>query len=268
MVLEARTVLKANGINCDEFLCRNLDAVEHLLPLYDAKFCWNTRYQLTGFTRLKFVADRPVDMVCESLKIMIPGEEIILAELAPEGKRNRWNTYLERREGRLLQFNILQSLASFPEVSEYELYLNSEQDFSFKIFVADGDYDPMLSGMPTQRWRQIDTMRISTGKNIISGTIPFDEMNLFAYPTNFKKKINNIFVNAYHVIHVVDLAVLYRFTGRQVFAKTALNWLEYMSNWPGITKLNRDDLSLKAHLYGDDLERVVESYLSRVDSVI
>lgn len=53
MIIASRGVLASMSIDCAELLNKNLDALEYLLPLYDSKFCLNSRYQLTGFTRLR-----------------------------------------------------------------------------------------------------------------------------------------------------------------------------------------------------------------------
>lgn len=263
MVLESQDILSQNGIEYEHFVKKNLDALEHLLPLYDASFCWNSRYQLTGFTRIKFVTDKRVGMDCLSMVTEISGEQPMSAELHPSEDKNRWGSYLERHEDRLLQFNILQSLVSFPEPNRYNLKVHCDRDCRIRVFVADGDYNPKLSALPTQRWREISQHDIYAGENDVSGQIPFDEDNLFSYPTNFKKKIGNHYYNAYHIVHVVDLAILYRHTGRRLFSDTAVRWLDYMKMWDRMEELSSPEISKTAHVYGDDLPRVIEKYLSK-----
>lgn len=263
MVLEALPVLESFNIETDEFLRRNLDAAEHLLPLYDAGFCWNTRYQLTGFTRLKIVTDRSAGLACTRFSIAIPGERTIEADLAPPAKPSRWNCYLERENARLLQFNIIQSMISFPDPNRYQTSLHCDQDCEATVFIADGDYDWELSAMPTTRWREIGRHALRAGTNQIEGAIPFDDRNMFAYPTNFKKKIGGKHFNAYHIIHIVDLAVLYAATGREAFAVTARQWLGYMDRWPDMPEIADPTISKTAHLYGDKLGATVEKYLGK-----
>lgn len=263
MVLDSHDILARNGVECQSFLERNLDAVEHLLPLYDADFCWNSRYQLTGFTRIKFVTDRSVKMECLSMMTNIAGEQPIYADLNPPLKRNRWRSYLERHESRMLQFNILQSMISFPKANDYRLRIRCNRDCNMRVFVADGDYDPGLSALPTKRWREISRTGVVAGDNEISGEIPYDDRNVFAYPTNFKKQIGDLYYNAYHIVHIVDLAVLYRYTGRTAFADTARKWLGYMENWEGMPELASPVISKMAHLYGDTLQDTVKKYLSK-----
>lgn len=263
MVLDSYDILSENGVECQDFIKRNLDAVEHVLPLYDAGFCLNSRYQLTGFTRIKFVTDRPVAMECHSMVTNIGGENPIYADLDIPEKRNRWRSYLERHSERMMQFNILQSMITFPENNRYHIKFRCDKECNIKIFVADGDYDPGLSALPTKRWRELSSVNISAGDNDISGDIPYDDRNMFAYPTNFKKKIGDLYYNAYHIVHIVDLAVLYRFTGRQSFADTARKWLGYMKGWEDMPELASPEISKRAHLYGDSLHDTVEKYLSR-----
>lgn len=262
-VLEALPELDKCNLDCREFLRRNLDAVEHLLPLYDAAFCWNTRYQLTGFTRLKIVTDRRAGLACGSFGIDVPGEALLQADLQSSSRSNRWQSHRERQDARLLQFNIVQSMISYPKANRYRAEIRCDQDCNATIFVADGDYDPALTAMPTTRWREIGRHALRSGTNQIDGDIPFDDRNIFAYPTNFKKKIGGRFYNAYHIVHVIDLAVLYAGTGRQIFADTAIKWLSYMDHWPEMTVLADPQTSKSSHVYGDDLPAVVERYLSK-----
>ena len=118
------------------------------------------------------------------------------------------------------------------------------------------------AAMPTTRWRAIGRRDLRTDSNHLEGDIPFGDRNAFAYPTNFKKKIARKFYNAYHIVHIVDLAEMYAATGRQVFADTARKWLGYTDHWPEMPSLAHDQISKTAQRHGDDLPAVTEKYLS------
>lgn len=262
-ILSALPVLKRCGVECEAFLEKNLQAVDHLLPLYEAEFCSNTRYQLTGFTRLKFVTDRSGSMLENgALEIHIEGEKTVHADLAPQGPRNRWRSYLERSTERLAQFNVVLSLVSHPAPNRYAGLFRVARDCEMSVFLAEGDYRPDLSGLPTTGWREIGRHRLSAGANRIDGEIPFDDRNLFAYPTNFKKKIGGLHYNAYHFIHVIDLAVLYYMTGRENYAETARKWMRYMEAWPTMPELSDPGISHLSYNYGTEFEAVIEQYLA------
>lgn len=261
MVLSASRTLRDAGVDYEEFVEKNLDAVAELLPLYDAEFCSNSRYQLTGFTRLKFVFDRAVNYSWHSMSVRVSGERDIEASAEIPVKRNRWNSYLERSEPRLIQFSVLLSMISFPVPPEYAISINADQKCTLRVFVADGDYSPMLSAMPTERWREVGIHTLVEGQNKVEGEIHYDDKNLFAYPTNFKKKIDGKYFNAYHIIHIVDLAILYKHSRREIFADTARKWLGYMDAWDAMEMLSDPDISKRALLYGDGLPELIERYL-------
>ena len=263
-ILSERRVLERVGIDYAELVRRNLDCAEKLMPLYDAKFCANSRYQLTGFTRLRIVTDRRVGIEAQEFTLMIPGLGNYPASLRPA--ENRWSNYLERREKALLQFNIVQSLASHPEPNRYTAKISVSAECNATVFVADGDFDPGLTAAPTTRWREIFTHRLAAGTNEISGPIPFDNCAIFAYPTNYKKKISGQFYNVYHIVHIMDLAVIYAMTGRASFADTARRWLSYMEQWPNLPWLADPSISKLALHYGKTLPEVIENYLAREPS--
>jgi len=244
------------------FLDENLRAVEALLPLYDAKFCCNSRYQLAGFSRLKIVFDRPVTYTLEQFEVEIPNEGVFTGEL--QAGANRWSNFIERREPRILQFNIVRSLISFPEENLFHCQLSVNKDCAAKVFLADGDYRPDLTGMPTTRWKHIQTLLISAGRLFdYEIKMPFDERNTFAYPTNFKKVIGGTKYNAYHFVHIIDLAELYSYSKKPIFKEYTLRWLEYVELWKDHPLLSDGSLSHTSHAYGDDFTKIVKGMLER-----
>ncbi len=260
-IVQCRKMLDSIGIQYGEFLERNLDAVEHLLPLYDASFCLNSRYQLTGYSRIKIVFDKPVAYKCLGFEIEIPGEGRFAGTLDFD-KKSRWKNYLERSEDRLLQFNVLLSLISKPEPNVFRVRLKANKACKGKIHLAQGSYRPDISGMPTERWKELQTISLSPDTEIeIECPIPFDGENLFAYPTNFKKKINGLMYNGYHFVHIVDLADLYAYSRRSSLKLMARRWLQYINKWNEFPVLRNDMYSLKSHIYGDNLNLVVKKIL-------
>jgi hypothetical protein len=261
MIIACRKVLDSFSIDYKELLDKNLDAVEHLLPLYDAEFCLNSRYQLTGFTRLRFKFDRPTSPRISDFEIDIPGEGKAYGS-AEKRTNYRWENYLERNEGRILQFNIVLSLISFPEPNVFSCNLTVDKDCRAEILVAEGNYRPDMSAMPTERWRQISTVNLIAGSNQMCIDIPYDQQNLFAYPTNFKKKIGDEYFNAYHFVHIVDLAEIYAFSGRGMFRDFAMKWLRYYEQWEHVSALAEMDYSLLPHKYGINFREMIETKIS------
>lgn len=229
-IIESVDDLKRCDVAVGEFLDRNIDAAATMLPLYDAEFCLNSRYQLTGFTRLQVIVDREAGFHVESFAIEIPDEGFFQGSL--EHQNSRWKNYLERTEGRLHQFNVVMSLISAPQPNLLHLSFTCTAACTLRLRVAQGDYRPDSTGMPTERWSDIARVAISEpGANTINCQMPFDTQNMFAYPTNFKKKIGEKFFNGYHFVHIVDCAEIFRFSKRSVFRNYALRFLAYQERW-------------------------------------
>ncbi|MGO3648236.1 D-glucuronyl C5-epimerase family protein [Agrococcus casei] len=259
-VIQSAEQLREAGIDVNEFVERNVDAVERLLPLYDAKFVWNSRYQLTGFTRLRMTSGSGTSLKCKSLTLHIPGEGEVEADMESESS-NRWTTRLERTTERRAQFNIVQSLISHPEPNSVAVEIAASTATSVTVEIADGSYRPDATGLPTTGWREIATLQVPEGSSHQAIDIPFDGTDLFAYPTNFKKVIDGTWYNGYHFVHVIDLAEIYRFSPRPLLREFTIKWLEYIDHWPDMDALQDPKYSYESHVYGDKLERLVYKLL-------
>jgi hypothetical protein len=258
-IIESADELVQYGVEVQNFLDRNIDAAAALLPLFDAEFCLNSRYQLTGFSRLQVIVDREIDFHVESFSIEIPGEGLFLGELEPQ--RSRWKNYMERNEGRLRQFNIVMSLISAPQPNLLRLSFSCSAPCNLRLRLAKGGYRPDCTAMSTERWDEISKIKVTTsGKNSIECQLPFDAENMFAYPTNFKKKINDKYYNGYHFIHIVDCAEIFRFSKRKIFRDYAMKFLRYQECW---SKLELPPLyALTPHLhYPGSFSEFVEALL-------
>lgn len=248
------------GLDPHEFLRHNIQAAAHLMPLYDAGFCLNSRYQLTGFSRIQLIFDREVKVELNEFAVQIPGEGQYPGKLTKQ--KSRWTNYVERSEGRLIQFNVVLSLIGFPERNYFSVSLRTVEPCSVTVRLAKGEYSPQSTGMPTQRWEDVAMFDLaSSGEHSISCTIPYDRQNLFAYPTNFKKFINGKFHNAYHFTHIIGCAELYRYTGEPIFKDYCERFLGYVEQWANLGL--PDSYSLGRHVprsenFLADIRRLLE----------
>jgi D-glucuronyl C5-epimerase C-terminus len=266
IIKDSRLFLSEIGIDVVNFLDNNCRALETILPYYDAEFVHNSRYQLTGFSRVRIVFDRTVNLKIEAFAIDIPGEGRFQGALQPS--KSRWRNYLEREEQRLLQFNVVLSLISSPSPNQFIAQFTIDKACKAEMYIADGDYSPDFTAMPTKRWRHIKTFNLDAGDVSIEENLPFDERNMFAYPTNFKKVIGGKNFNAYHFIHIIDLAELYSYSGRLPFKQYALRWLKFVEAWPKLDALKDHKYSLEAHAYGNEFPSLVAKALARSERVI
>lgn len=258
-IVQSSKVLDTIGIEYQDFLNNNFDAVEKLLPLYDAEFCLNSRYQLTGFSRIKLVFDKTVERECSAANIVIPNEGEFDCNLPNIDEKNRWRYYLERDEGRILQFNVILSLISYPNPNIFNATINVSKDCEVKVFLAQGEYLPNSTGMPTQGWKEISIHKLMAGENKISTDIEFDGIDMFAYPTNFKKHIGGVNYNSYHFVHIIDLGELYKYSNRNSFKQYAEKWLKYYERWTDLPCL-KDGYSLTHYQYGEGFSDYVEKH--------
>lgn len=244
-IIECAGDLARHNIKVAEFLERNIDAAEALLPLFDAEFCLNSRYQLTGFSRIQVIVDREVEFDVRSISVEIPGEGDFPGSVEPGS--SRWKNYLERSGGSLRQFNIVMSLVSSPSPNIFHLSFHCSAPCCLRIKLAKGKFRADCTGMPTEWWEDIARIEIETaGRHRIQCEIPFDETNVFAYPTNFKKYIRGEYYNGYHFIHIIDCAEIYRFCKRPVFRQYAAKFLKYHQRWEELQL--PDDYALVPHI--------------------
>ena len=260
-VCDSDSFLKKIGVDTSLFLNKNFEAVKKLLPLYDLEELSNTRYQLTGFTRVRFVFTKAIDFELCEFHVDIPGEGKYYNHDFGGNTSNRWKNHIERIDGRILQLNIVNSLVANPEVSTLNCVLRCSTESEASILVADGAYRPDCTAMPTQAWRELSRVSLHSGVNRLKASLSSDGKDLFAYPTNFKKKIDGKLYNSYHFIHIIDCAELYAFSGIEIFKEYAFKWLSYCENWVNLLCLQDPNISIQHQNYTPEQ---LKSYINKL----
>jgi hypothetical protein len=235
IVADGREMLESLGCDAELFLRENMRAVRRLLPLYDAGFCANSRYQLTGFTRVEVLFDPPVKHRLGSFAVEIPGEGTFNGALTRPA--TRWAFYLEDASSSALRFNVVLSLASHPEPNVFLLRSEINRRCKATVRLAQGTYRHDSASMPVDGFRTVGEFELGPGQNELRVPLPWDGEDLFAYPTNFLKRAGAKFFNAYHYIHITDLAWLHAYSGEEIFKRYALKWLSYTDRWPQMPAL-------------------------------
>jgi len=82
-------------------------------------------------------------------------------------KLSKWDNYVEGDEECLLQFNIVMSLVSYPNQNKFDENIWLNNDSTLRCFLADGDYDPHTTRMPTQHWRELSQFKLKVGSNSV-----------------------------------------------------------------------------------------------------
>jgi hypothetical protein len=242
IVADGRASLEELGCDTETFLRENMRAVRQLLPLYDAGFCANSRYQLTGFTRIEVVFDGPVRHQLRSFAVEIPGVGTFQGALTKAA--TRWGVYLEEASGNVLRFNVVLSLASHPQPNVFLLQADVDRPCTATVRLAHGTYSPDSTSIPITGFRTVGEFRLAPGQSDIRAPLPWDGEDLFAYPTNFLKRIDRKTFNAYHYIHVTSLAWLHAYSGEETFKQYALKWLSYTERWPQMKLLQSPGITL------------------------
>jgi hypothetical protein len=81
-------------------------------------------------------------------------------------------------------------------------------------------------------WEEIARIEVAKGENKLLIPLPWQTLDLIAYPTNFAKVINGRNFNVYHFVHIWQLEKLHQYTGNKVFAEWANKWKAYQEEWP------------------------------------
>lgn len=215
-----------------EMLNKNVKSIEHLLELYDCPEQQNSRYQLTGFFYIK-IRNIGEEVCINKITYQLGSDSF---EIGKEIKGGRWNYYAVKdfeeplgRKSELL-INVVGSCVS----DKNDLLLDIQSKLGsnkIEIYVAQGDYNPLLTAMPTQRWELIATINNNTVRSVEKVSIPKQLLFNIAYPTNFKKKIANKFHNAYHFIHIEQLEGILSWYDSPEIKKMVEKWKVYCQSW-------------------------------------
>lgn len=244
-----RYINRTDSPQARHLLETNLETVVKILPLYDVPSLLNSRYRIRGFGYLRLAFEDPDGVTLSRPVLRIPGDGEYPLE---DTIKNRWHTGLvkgatvrnDRFEvtDRQVLLNLVLSLLSMPEpnVLQFEIQCPKPQELVLEL--ATGEYDPLLTGLKTTGWDELDRIALEPGLNVISVELGFDEVSPFVYPTNFKKRIAGRNHNAYHFIHVDQLAFLCNEYEIERLCDFHRRWSEYIPGWPDHPAYQDEDI--------------------------
>lgn len=234
-----RYIQRSNSKKAQSLFDRNINTLKQLLPLYDAENLANSRYRLRGYIYVNIVFNELNNQIIKNALLHIPNE----GEFKINGPiTSRWDfgftrgvefrfsgaKAIERR----VQLNLVVSLISTPAPNCLTFDLISDEGGGVvEVFVAEGEYDPLVTGMKTEKWQSVGEYRFTQGDNQLSIDIPISIIDKAVYPTNFLKKINNKNYNAYHFVHIDGLEFIGKTLDYQPFINTAIKWSSYVDRW-------------------------------------
>ena len=247
---EARTGSKA----AQDLVNANLKTLSRLLPLYDVPALANTRYRIRGFAYVRLRFESTDGVILQDASLDIPGGST--HPVRPD-YLDRWHSGFMRGVEPIadglqviapqVQLNLVLSLLSAPEPNRLSMRISALSAGEVSLLIADGDYTPLTSGMPTQRWKTIETLAYPQGSSRLDFGIPIATIEKIAYPTNFKKRINGRNYNSYHFIHADSLDILARDFDNPVFDEYAHRWRAYPEQWPDHPAYQDHDIELERY---------------------
>jgi hypothetical protein len=228
-----------------ELLAANVRTLRRLLPLYDVPQLRLSRYGLTGplLLRLGF-SDSIQGVSVTDLRLAVPGEgEVRL----PCRLGARWTpraypqdaevrstaagkeSLAPRRRG--LRFVAVLSRAGYPKRNRVRFRLATPRPLTLATSVHIGRYDPMASATVDRAWIELGLHSVQAGSHELDIELPYEPIDLFAYPTNFTRGGSGQKVNTYHGTHIARLRELAQATGLPELRVWADRWMGYTREW-------------------------------------
>ena len=210
----------------------NIKTVERLLPLYDVPDLLLSRYQLGGFVYTRMTFSQPSACRVSDYEVEVNGVRYALLD-----SDNRWHNFIVSADvdeagyvvKRVIRINNVLSQAD--EKQNIYAQLDCRQPVSVDVSVAAGDYNPTLSGMPTQRWVWLGRYDLTEGANDVPVEFTRSSIPLVGYPTNFNKKIAGSNYNVYHWLHIMNLRRIAELHPSDLFSYYADRWEAYTDEW-------------------------------------
>lgn len=223
---------------------RSAAELARLLPLYDMPELKNTRYGLSGFQYLRLVfadPETPEHVRLSDIFVTVPGEG---AQPVPKREASRWENQVLpadvtgetelRPKATTVRLSVVLSRASFPQPNVLSLAVASTRQQKVSVQVLEGRYDPLKSSAVDGMWRTVAEQVLDPGRRDINVPLPWEALDLVAYPTNFAKRIEGKQTNVYHVVHVRRLRELAARTGVEGLSAYADRWEDYICSWGGM----------------------------------
>jgi hypothetical protein len=225
----------------------SLRTLLRLLPAYDVPALHLSRYGLTGPILLRIgFGGSPDGVRVSRLRVAIPGEGEY--EL-PSRTGSRWvaRAYPEDAaaevdsggrvalipRARGLRAVAILSRAPYPRRNRLRFHVRSPREMSVTLTAHIGRYDPQTSATIDRSWVSLGSIDLRRGSRDVDFELPYEQIELFAYPTNFTRGGPGSQVNTYHGTHVLRLRQLAAISGLRELEEWADRWLAYTKRWSG-----------------------------------
>jgi len=225
------------------FVKRSASRLEILLPKYDLPALENSRYGLTGPTRLRISSSADGTLLCEA-SWRIPNGDLFA--LQPEVS-SAWKPHLEPEKLQTASDGHGWVMTERATVARVVVSLAEEGEHHFKVNIvlparsrvrlalAKPGLDATAVTAPIIGWNEYYNEILDPGHHEIGLSFPPDALQFFVSGTAFSKRIDDKRVNVYHQIHINRLNELANRLNRPSLAQWASRWQAAQSRWGTVT---------------------------------
>jgi len=242
VALDAYAGLRDSAV-AHRFVRASAAALTRLLPLYDVPALRLSRYGLTGPVGFDITVEPlPSSVSFSRLQLTIPGEGKVPIAVARGG---RWVPRVEAADvlelhadgaivpqGARTRLSCILSRAPHPRPNRLAFTVRTSAPITVRTAAHMGRYDPLTSATLDRQRIILDERAIAPGRRRIEVDLPYDRLDLFAYPTNFTRGLPGERVNVYHGTHIVRLRQLAERLSMPALADWADRWASYAEDWP------------------------------------
>jgi hypothetical protein len=224
--------------------------IADVLPLYDAGELLNSRYRLTGPTKVRLIFTEPGARITAGA-VEIPGQGVY--PLGADGGKwtNRVLTGVTEDgtvEDKRAVLEVLLSRVSWPTPNRIRVEIQAPRAAGrVSVHVGIGPYNPTKVQALVTEYVLLNQIDLEPGSNVIEVPAPWALVDIAAYPTSFTKIIEGERRNMYHFIHIDTLDRLTNATGLDVFAYYKDRWKGFVDRWPELPVYRDSHISLERY---------------------
>jgi len=224
---------------------QSVRGLERLISLYDVPELANSRYRLTGVASLR-VAATGVDVEVTDVRVDMPGVGVYDAAAAgdPAGESLKAGPRTVA-DGTSQTLVLSLSRLTWPAPNKVLLSIRASTAGTVTLGIGDGEYSPMTKDLPVKYFRDLATVPVEAGDNLIELSIPWTDAELVSYPTGFGKALANRQFNQYHWIHVDTLGKIVDETGSEILEYYRDKWSRYPERWADMPQYQDERITLE-----------------------
>lgn len=223
----------------------SVKGLERLIGLFDVPEYATSRYKLTGPATIRLTAEK-TDVKVGDCRVVMPASGVFAAndDLDPAGKNLAEGPKVVGN-GATQSFVFLLSRITWPAPNRLRFQIEAEEDGIVGLEIGDGPFNPLISTLAPQFYRDLGRFPVSRGENCIEVPVEWVDAEIIAHPTNFGKRIAGRQFNQYHWIHVDTLGKIVSQADSDILRYYRERWSRSPEKWPEISEYQTEDISLE-----------------------